>query len=162
LGSVARKEIEGRAWVRELMWKLIHLGLLEPFGFTDEELYRQTDVQAGAAAWLAQQRLFADTATGTGEFRTLDSETLLDRPADCMAGLRALFGLEFDPVEVVSSAAFRTHSKDRSDYSAEQRAEESERGRSIHAREIEIVLEWSKRLAEQTGVSLKLPAPLLA
>ena len=27
LGSVARKEIEGRAWVRELMWKLIRLGL---------------------------------------------------------------------------------------------------------------------------------------
>src|SRR5688500_4793887 len=35
LGSVARKEIEGRAWVRELMWKLIRLGQAERFGFSE-------------------------------------------------------------------------------------------------------------------------------
>jgi hypothetical protein len=162
LGSVARKEIEGRAWVRELTWKLIHLGILERFGFTGEELYRQTDLQAAAVAWLAQQGLFADTATGNPELRTLDSETLLKRPADCMAELGTLFGLNFDPAEVVSSPAFRTHSKDRSDYSAERRTEESERGRSLHAREIEIVLQWASRLAEHAAVPLKLPSPLLS
>ena len=161
LGSVARKEIEGRAWVRELMWKLIHLGLLERFGFTDEELYRQTDLQAAATAWLGQQGLFAGTVSAHDKFRTLDSETLLQRPADCMAELGALFGLSFDPADVVSGPAFRTHSKDRSDYSAVERAEESDRGRSIHAREIEIVLEWAMRLSKHAGVLLKLPSPLL-
>lgn len=161
LGSVARKEVEGRAWVRELMWKLIHLGSLERFGFTEEELYRQTDLQAAATAWLAQQGLFADTATGNPQFRTLDSETLLKRPADSLAALGALLELDFNPAEVVAGPAFRTHSKDRSDYSVAQRAKEGERGRSMHAREIEIVLAWAMRLAEHAGVSLKLPSPLL-
>jgi hypothetical protein len=161
LASIARKEIEGRAWVRELMWKLIRLGLLDRFGFTDEELYRQTDLQAGAVAWLAQHTLFAEATVQHGGYRTLDSETLLARPADCIGELSGLFELELDPSEVISGPAFRTHSKDRSDYSAEMRADEGERGRATHAREIEIVLDWVKRLAEHADVPLKLPSPLI-
>lgn len=161
LASIARKEIEGRAWVRELTWKLIRLGLLDRFGFTDEELYRQTDLQAGAVAWLAQHALFADAAMAHDGFRTLESETLVAHPAACVEKLGVLFALELDPAEVVSGPAFRTHSKDRSKYSAERRAEEVERGRAAHAREIQIVLEWAKRLADHSGVPLKLPLPLI-
>ena len=161
LGSIARKEIEGRSWVRELMWKLIRLGLIDRFGFTDEELYRQTDLQAGATAWLAQQALFAEIAVQHQNFRTLDSETLLDRPADCIAALGDLFQLQLDPEEVAAGPAFKTHSKDRSDYSTTQRREESERGNELHGREIEIVLEWANRLAEHGGVTLKLGSALI-
>jgi hypothetical protein len=162
LASIARKEIEGRAWVRELMWKLIYLGQAERFGFTDEELYRQTDLQAGAVGWLAQHALFADAARNNGRYRTLDSETLMTRPAECLAALKELFDLEVDAEAVASGPAFRTHSKDRSDYSPEERQKERERGRDLHAREIEMVMTWADQLAEHAGIPMRLPAPLLS
>lgn len=162
LASIARKEIEGRMWVRELMWKLIRVGQAARFGFNDEELYRQTDLQAGAAAWLAQQGLFAEAAINHHGFRTLNSEILMARPVETLAAAAALFELDINPQVVVDGAAFRTHSKDRRDYSAEQREEDRNRGQSLHEREIGIVLEWSRRLAEHAGISMQLPSPLLS
>jgi hypothetical protein len=162
LASIARKEIEGRAWVRELMWDLIRLGQAARFGFTEEELYRQTDLQVAAVGWLAQQALFAEAAGRHKGFRTLDSETLMARPVECLSALKDLFELDFDPEATASGPAFRTHSKDRSDYSAEQREQDRERGKSIHAREIEMVLEWARAVAEHGGVPMTLPAPLLS
>jgi hypothetical protein len=55
LGSVARKGLDGRLWVRELMWKLISLGQARRFGYSDEELYRQSDLQVAALGWLASR-----------------------------------------------------------------------------------------------------------
>jgi hypothetical protein len=162
LASIARKEIEGRAWVRELMWDLIRLGQAARFGFTEEELYRQTDLQVAAVGWLAQQAVFAEAAGRHKGFRTLDSETLMARPVECLSALKDLFELDFDPEATASGPAFRTHSKDRSDYSAEQREQDRERGKSIHAREIEMVLEWARAVAEHGGVPMTLPAPLLS
>ena len=161
LASVARKEIEGRNWVRELMWKLIQLGQAERFGFTPEDLYRQTDLQVAAVGWLAQHALFAEAAQRHDGFRTLDSETLIARPNDCLAALAELFALDFDVEAATSGPAFRTHSKDRSEFSAKEREQERERGKSLHAREIEIVMAWTHRLAEQSAIPMKLPAPLL-
>jgi hypothetical protein len=162
LGSIARKDIEGRAWVRELMWRYIKVGQADRFGLSDEDLYRQTDLQAGATGWLAQHALFAEAAARHEGYRTLDSETLLKRPVDCLAALKELFALDFDSETVAAGPAFRTHSKDRSAYSTEQRHEERERGRSAYAREIEIVLEWTEQLAKHAGIPLSLPSPLLA
>jgi hypothetical protein len=161
LASVARKEIEGRNWVRDLMWKLIQLGQAERFGFTDEEIYRHTDLQVAAVGWLAQHALFAEAAERHDGFRTLDSETLIARPTECLNALGDLFDLDFDAEAAASGPAFRTHSKDRSDFSAEQREQERERGIAVHAREIEIVSSWAHRLAEHAGISMTLPAPLV-
>jgi hypothetical protein len=161
LGSIARKEIEGRAWVRELMWKLIQLGQAERFGFTTEELYRQTDLQAGAVGWLAQRALFAEAADRHRGFRTLDSETLIARPVECLAAMRDLFQLDFDPAEAAAGPAFRTHSKDRSDFSSEQRQQEREHGQSLHQRETGMVIEWSEQLADHVGIPMSSPSPLL-
>ena len=162
LTSIARKELEGRAWVRELMWTLINLGQAERFGFSDEDLYRQTDLQVGAAGWLAQHALFADAALAHSGFRTIDSETLMTQPVESMAALAGLFEIELDVAEVAAGPAFRTHSKDRSDYSPEQRKQDRAHGRDLHAREIGLVLEWTKLLAEHAQVPLRLPSPLLA
>ena len=162
LGSVARKEIEGRAWVRELMWKLIRLGQAERFGFTEEDLYRQTDLQVAALGWLAQQALFADLAAKHGQqLRTIDSETLTARPGECMAALGHLFQIELDGEAVASVPAFREHSKDRGAYGAAERAAERESGLAIHAREIAMVLEWSRVVADHADVPLNLPDPLI-
>jgi hypothetical protein len=161
LASIARKEVEGRAWVRDLMWKFIRLGQAERFGLSDEDLYRQTDLQAGAVAWLGQQAIFAEAAQQHPGFRTLDSEMLIDRPLDCLEALVELFALELDSHAIVRGPAFRTHSKDRSDYSAEKRREDSERGRDLHAREIAIVMQWAEQLAAHSGIAMTLPSPLI-
>ena len=161
LASVARKEIEGRAWVRELMWKLIQMGQAERFGFSSEDLYRQTDLQVAAVGWLSQHALFAEAAQGHTGYRTLDSETLMARPVESLTALKELFALDFDPEEAASGPAFHTHSKDRSDYTPQQRDEERERGKSIHAREIDMVMSWSAQLAEHARVPMHLPSALL-
>lgn len=161
LGSVARKEIEGRAWVRELMWKFMRLGQVGRFGFTEEELYRQTDLQVAAVGWLVQQALFAEASEHDDHYRTLDSEALVAHPADSQRALGKLFQLDFDADKAAMGPAFRTHSKDRSDFSPAQRDRERERGKSLHAREIEVVLDWTEQLAAHARVPLRLPNPLL-
>lgn len=161
VASIARKEIEGRAWVRELMWKLIRLGMLDRFGFTEEELYRQTDLQVAALGWVAQQALFADAARRHSGFRSLDSEKFVNEPVNCLRALGDLFEIGLDAEAVASGPAFGTHSKDRRDYSAEERKHERELGQSLHAREIEMVLEWARKVAEHADVPMSLPAPLL-
>jgi len=162
LASIARKEIEGRAWVRELMWKLIQVGQAERFGFSSEDLYRQTDLQVAALGWLAQQAIFAEAAERHEGFRTLDSETLIAKPVESLEALKQLFEIDFDAEEAAAGPAFRTHSKDRSDYSPAQRGQEQDRGKSLHAREIAMVLEWAEAVADHAGVSMTLPAPLLS
>lgn len=161
LASIARKDIEGRAWVRDLMWKYISLGQMQRFGFSNEDLYRQTDLQAGAVSWLSQHGLFADIADQQHAFRTLDSETLIARPVECLSALGDLLNLSFDTEPVANGPAFRTHSKDRSAYSNKDRGREQDRGKSLHAREIEIVLKWAGQLAEHAGIPMILPSPLI-
>jgi hypothetical protein len=161
LTSIARKEIEGRAWVRQLMWDFIRMGQAARFGFTEEDLYRQTDLQVGALGWLAQQAMFAEATTKHAGFRTIDSEALISRPVECLRRLKGLFELDYDPEATASGPAFRTHSKDRSNYSPEQRKLERDRGKSLHAREIEMVLEWAEAVAEHAGLPMTLPSPLL-
>jgi hypothetical protein len=162
VASIARKEIEGRAWMRELMWKLIRLGQVQRFGFSEEELYRQTDLQVAAVGWLAQQAVFAETADRHASFRSLDSETLVARPEECLAALKGLFALEFDADAVASGPAFRTHSKHRSDhYSARERSADRQRGHEIHEREIAMVLQWSEAVVEHAAIRMSLPSPLL-
>lgn len=162
LGSVARKEIEGRAWVRELMWKLIRLGQAQRFGFSEEELYRHSDLQVAALGWLAQQALFADLAAAHGNgLRTLDSETLTSRPVETMTALGKLFGIDLDAAAVVAGPAFQRHSKTQSEFGAPDRAAEQAGGLALHAREIAMVVEWTKAVADHAAVPLTLPAPLL-
>ena len=161
LASIARKEIEGRAWVREPMWSLIRLGQAARFGLSEEELYRQTDLQVAALGWLAQHALFAELALKHPGYRTLDSETLVSRPADCLTAMSDLFELAIDAEAIARGPVFHTHSKDGHDYSAEERARERERGESLHGREIRMVLEWARMLAEHAGISMRLPSPLL-
>jgi hypothetical protein len=137
------------------------MGQAARFNFTEEELYRQTDLQVAALGWLSQQALFAEAAQRYAGFRTLDSETLVARPKETLAALAALFEIDLDAHAAAAGPAFRTHSKDSRDYSAEERARERERGQSLHAREIEMVLEWAMKVAEHAAVPMTLPARLL-
>ena len=160
LGSVARKEVEGRAWVRELMWKFILSGQADRFGLSDEDLYRQTDLQVAALGWLTQHALFGDAAAKNANLRALDSETLMKRPAQSLYALGKLFDLKFDADLIANGRAFKTHSKDRTDYSADRRQEERDRGLELHAREIGMVMKWAEQLAQHAGIGTGLPSIL--
>lgn len=156
LASVAAKGIEGRAWVRELMWKLIRLGQAEPFGFSEEELYRQTDLQVAALGWLAQQGAFAAAAQANADrVRTLDSETLTHRPVEAMAALAGLFALDFDAEAVARGPAFTRHSKSGAAFAAGERDRERDERQRIYAREVEMVMEWGRRVADHAGIPLR-------
>lgn len=162
LGSVARKGVEGRAWVRELMWTMMLLGQAERFGFTEEELYRHTDLQVAALGWLAQHALFADAASlAPDAVRTLDSETLINRPVEAMAALAAHFDIALDAAAVAGGPAFTRHSKHGTMYDAADRRTEYERGIELHREEVEMVARWARSVADHAGISLVLPSPLL-
>lgn len=159
LGSVARKEIEGRAWVRELMWKLIALGQAERFGFSEEELYRHTDMQVAALGWVAQQALFGEAlARHPARTIALDSDTLMQRPPSVIARLGKLFELDLDAAAIAAGPAFTRHSKDGRAFSAAERDAERAAGLATHAREIAMVGTWTRQVADHAGIAIDLPA----
>lgn len=166
LASVAKKEMWGRLWVRELFVGLLRDGATARLGFTPEDHLGQTDLQIAGLGWLAQHALFADlvTAFGPSRVRSLDSETLLARPRDTMRALFALFRLPGDEAtiaEVVRGPAFARHSKTGAAFGTEARAEEYRVATAAHRDEIDKVAQWIAAVAKAAGVPLTPGAPLL-
>ncbi len=164
LSSIAKKEMTGRLWVRDLLVKLLKDGLID-LGFELEDFLGQTDLQVAAVGWLAQHALFARLAGQyPGRIRTLDSETLLAQPAKAMAALVAHFGMPLDEAaisEIVSGPAFTRHSKFGTEFGGEARAAEYRDAAAVHADEIDKAAIWAEAVANTAGVSMSLPASLL-
>lgn len=160
LGSVARKAMDGRLWVRELLVKQLKQGLHQ-FGFSGEDYLGQTDLQAAAMGWLAQHALFARMTAQFGDrVATLDSEQLLSQPGQAMTALCNLFGIALDCEAVVSGPIFGRHSKFGQAFTSEDRAAERA-AESAHADEIAKVSIWAEAVAKAAGVPMALPYPLL-
>lgn len=164
LGSIARKGLWGRVWIRDLLVKLGREGLLD-FGIGGDDLIRLTDIQVAALCWLGQHRLFAQLAARFGpRVRTLDSDLLMARPSDALAALARLYELGLDSAAIagiVAGPAFTRNSKTGATFSAADRAAERETGLKAHADEIEKVAHWARELARTHNVALDLPSPLL-
>jgi hypothetical protein len=165
LGSVAKKGIDGRLWVRTALTGLLDDGAVN-LGFGTRDYLGQTDLQVAAVGWLAQQAIFAGLVAryGAGRVRTLDSETLLRDPAAAMRAVAALFGLPLDEAGVaaiVAGPAFTRHSKLDTDFAAGDRAAEHRDAAAIHADEIDKVFAWAQAVAKAAGVALDAPAPLV-
>jgi hypothetical protein len=164
LGSVAKKGMDGRLWVRDLLVKQLREGL-HPFGFSGDDYLGQTDLQVAAMGWLAQHALFAKMiAHFPGRVRTLDSERLMVDPTASMTALAALYGLDLDPVGIagiVAGPAFTRHSKSGDAFSRDDRDSEVRASVSLHADEIEKVAIWAEAVAKSAGVPFALSDPLL-
>jgi hypothetical protein len=164
LGSIARKGLWGRVWIRDLLVKLGREGLLD-FGIAGDELLKLTDIQVAALCWLGQHRLFAQLAKRfSPRVRTLDSELLMARPADAIAALASLYQLALPPeaiAEIVAGPAFTRNSKTGAAFSAADRAAEREAGLMAHADEVGKVSIWARELARAHGLALELPTPLI-
>ena len=162
LGSVARKGMEGRIWVRDLLVKQLRDGLHD-FGYTSEDYLGMTDLQTAAIGWLAQHALFIRMieAFGADRVRTIDSEALMAEPATAMAALAAHFGVTMDVEAVVAGPAFTRHSKLGSDFGAASRGADIRDGADAYADEIAKVAYWATMVAQNAGLPLELPAGLL-
>lgn len=162
LVSIVKKGMWGRLWVRELFLGLMRDGAGARLGFTPEQLMGQSDLQIAAAGWLAQQALFADLAARhPARVRTLDSDTLLARPAAAMTALGALFGLVLDGEAVATGPAFTRHSKSGERFGAAAREAEQADAGEIHRDEIDKVVAWATAVADTARIPTTLPSPLL-
>jgi len=166
LGSIVRKGMWGRLWVRDLLVKQLGDGLHD-FGFGPADYLGQTDLQIAAMGWLAQHALFARMAKAFGQarVRTLDSETLVAQPAETMRALAALFDLRLADAQVaavVAGPAFATHSKFGQVFGAEARAAEQANTAALYRDEIDKVAAWTAAVAASAGVSMMPPAALLS
>jgi len=164
LGSIATKQLWGRRWVRDLLLKLLTDGIVD-LGFEKTDYFLQTDLQVAAVGWLAQHALFARIAgMWPDRVRTLNSETLLDRPADALDALDQLFAIESDDAargEIVATI-FKRHAKFGNDFTTQDRRAAQHDAAQVHAEEIEKVVAWARAVADNAGVAFALPQPLLA
>jgi hypothetical protein len=166
LRSIARKDMWGRLWVRELLIGLLKDGLVD-LGFSDEQYLGLTDLQVGAVGWLAQHALFARLVTRFGRERlaTLDSERLLAEPKAAVASLLDHFALDGNDEtleRIVTGPAFTSHSKSRTAFTAEQREAEQRDAATVHGDELAKVEQWAHAVAAAAGLSFTLGAPLIA
>ena len=164
LGSIAKKGMWGRLWVRELFVKLSRDGFMD-YGFSPEDILGQTDLQIAAVGWLAQHRLFATLAQRFPDrVRTLGSEALIANPEAAMAALTRFYGLpltENDAARLARGEAFSRHSKRDATFGKAERQAEQRDAASVHAEEIEKVAAWAEAVAESAGQPLALPARLI-
>lgn len=164
LGSIARKGMLGRLWVRELFVKIGRDGLCD-YGYSADEVLGQTDLQIAAIGWLGQHRLFARLAEqlGPDRVRTLDSELLMADTAAALAGLARHFGLPLDEAQAAQVAAgpeATRHSKTGASFSPAARKSEQRAGLEAHSEEIDKVVIWAEAVAASAGQALTLPHPL--
>lgn len=163
--SVAKKGIDGRLWVRELFIGQRTDGMVRDLGFSDEQFFGQTDLQIAAMTWLAQQALFAQMVRQTPDrTRTLDSATLLQRPADTVDALAAFFGISLQPGEsaaIAAGPAFTRHAKSGESFSTSDRDREYRDATAAHGDEIRKVVHWAGIVAETAGIPLTLENALI-
>lgn len=163
LGSIARKGMWGRLWVRELLSRQLAEGMVD-LGFEPRDYLLQTDLQAAAVGWLAQHKLFASIAAKWPDrIRTLDSETLVARPDGAMEALAGLFGVALSDAQIADIVAnvFARDSKSGESFASGRRAADQSAAEALHADEIDKVTTWAEAVAVSAGVDMALPAPLL-
>lgn len=164
--SVARKGLHCRLWVRELLEGFLREGYAE-FGFTSEELFRQSDLQVAAVGWLAQHRHFAALAEklGLDRIATLDADRMTADPMAALTAVTRHYGLAADATmlaEIAAGPAFTLHSKSGAAFTPERRAQEYAVARAAYGDEISMVLEWATQVAGGAGIALEPPHALLA
>jgi hypothetical protein len=165
LTSIARKGMWGRLWARELLSRQLVDGLVAPFGFAGRDHILHTDLQSAAVGWLAQHKLFLETAKKWPDrVRTLNSEALVANPVSSLRACAQLFGLTMDDaaIDAIVKAEFSRNAKDGSAFAEGQRDAERAAGESTHLEEIEKVAIWANAVAESAGVPMRMPGDLLA
>ncbi len=166
LRSIARKDMWGRLWVRKLL-----IGQMKDnfanLGFSNEDYFGLTDLQVAAIGWLNQHHLFHRLVRkfGANRVATLDSDTLLARPADALAALTTLFRLPIDDdgiAAICAGPAFSRHSKSGENFTGQERRADQLDAAKVHGDEIDKVEQWAAAVSTNAGLSAALGARLIS
>lgn len=160
LRSVASRGLWGRTWGRRLFAVLRH-DLRVDLGYSETELFEQTDLQVVALAWLLHLRHFADLLQRMpGRLRALDCDSFLANRAATLMRVAELFGLALDPEQcgqLASGTVFSEHSKE----IGRQYDTANTAGRAAPSpatdEEIAMVCQWAEAVGRHIGVPLVLP-----
>ncbi|MEQ1496499.1 MAG: hypothetical protein ABL912_12165 [Novosphingobium sp.] len=163
--SVVRKGLPCRLWVRELLEGFLQEGYVD-LGISPEDCFRLTDLQVAAVGWLAQHVRFAALAEKLGPTRiaTLDADRMTADPVAALIAVTRHYGFDCDAAaiaEMASGPAFTRHSKSGAAFTPADRKAEYAQARAAYGDEIDLVLEWARRVAGTVGVALDVPFPLL-
>lgn len=166
LSSIAVKGLWGRRWVRQALLGQVHDGVVAQ-QLSGEELFELTDLQVAGLGWLSHHGIYARLLErfGTERIKLCDSRTLLADPEATARASFAHFGLELGEGEAAAIAvgpAFTQNSKDRSDYSREDREAQIAATRAANADEIAKVAEWVRAVARSAGITIDPGSSLLA
>jgi hypothetical protein len=163
VGSIARKGLWGRMWVREVLIALLKDGMVD-LGIDD--YLKLTDLQVAAVGWVAQHAAFARLLGhfGPGRVRSLNSEALVADPARALDALFGLYGWEARRGEIAAILAegvFDRDAKAGTAFGAAARSSAAREGTETHGDEIDKVVAWAEAVAAQAKVAMMLPHPLI-
>ena len=164
LGSIARKEMEGRLWVRDLLAKQLRSGIVN-LGFVPEDYLRQTDLQVAAVGWIAQKVLFDGIARRwPTRVRTLDSDALLARPEEALRAIASLFDLNLLQglaADIARGGTFSRNAKNGRAYQRDDRVAEQRAAAALHSDELSKVTIWADAVLANAGFARELPNALI-
>ncbi|QJB69108.1 hypothetical protein [Parasphingorhabdus halotolerans] len=170
LKSIAKKEMWGRIWVRDVLIGTLKDGYAIG-GFSQEELLQLTDLQVAAIGWLSQHAAFAKIIAliGSDRVKTLDSDSLLVHRRETLEALSLLFNLDMDAETVgqcLDGPAFNSHSKldqavSGEIFDADARRREQDRMEELYGAEIEMVSNWAEAVAKSQGIEMEIGSKLI-
>lgn len=158
LASLADKGLPGRLGGRKMFIGLRNSGAAD-FGFGDKALFELGDLQLAAAAWLAIHAVLQEVAGrhAPSRARATDSERLIAAPARTLAAIAAYFGIRLDAEAIVAGPRFSVHAKSGEPYDARRRRDALRVAEAAHRGEIELVVGWTRQVAEAVGLTMDLP-----
>lgn len=159
LRSILKRGMWGRIWGRRLFQSAALWTSLD-FGFSKEEEFVLTDLQALGLGWLMQMHQFGELARRMGERVTIiDSADFLADPVGTLLPISDLFALGLDQSlveEVVSGPTFSRHSKfSERGYGRAERTADHSAAEAAHHEELEMVVKWVETVAAHLNVELK-------
>jgi len=170
LQSIAKKEMWGRIWVRDVLIGTLKDGYAVG-GFSPEELLQLTDLQVAAIGWLSQHAAFAHVIETIGQdrVRVLDSDRFLAKQKTTMQSLNRFFDLAMDDktmTETLNGPAFKSHSKlDQAPrgaiFDAKAREQEQSQMAALHGAEIEMVVRWAQAVADSQNIAMDIDSKLI-
>ncbi|HYX47927.1 MAG TPA: hypothetical protein VE820_14050, partial [Sphingomicrobium sp.] len=158
LRSILKRGMWGRIWGRRLFRSAASWTSLD-FGFSEEDIFVLTDLQALGLGWLMQMHHFAEVARQMGDrVIMIDSAEFLGDPAGALQRVSRLFELDLNEsqiAEVVNGPTFARHSKfSEQDYGQAERAADQNAAEAAHSEELEMVVKWVGAVAAHLRVEL--------
>lgn len=159
LRSILKRGMWGRIWGRKLFQSAALWSSLD-FGFSPEQAFVLTDLQALGLGWLMQMHQFGELARLMGERVTIvDSADFLEDPAKTLRRISCLFELNLDQSlvdEVVNGPTFNRHSKfSERGYGRAERTADHSAAEAAHHEELEMVVTWVETVAAHLNVDLR-------